>query len=99
MTVPRCLSWLTLHSCVCSPPSPPPHILIHEGNSCIHICLDYAALPGDEELLVGVKGEQRGNNGKEVWEGRGLEVFAVALNEILFSGETQLGNIRTRRLL
>lgn len=33
-----------------------------------------------------------------MWEGRGWEVFAVALNEILFGGGTQLGNIRTRRL-
>lgn len=33
----------------------PLQVLIHKGNSCIHMCLDYAMLPGDEEFLVGVK--------------------------------------------
>lgn len=40
--------------------SPPLQILIHKGNSCIHMCLDYATLPGDEEFFVGVNGAQRG---------------------------------------
>lgn len=39
---------------------PPFQILIHKGNSCIHMCLDYTTLPGDEEFLVGVKGEHKG---------------------------------------
>lgn len=37
--------------------SPPFQILIHEGNSCIHMCLDYATLPGDGEFFGG--GERR----------------------------------------
>lgn len=59
MTGAFCSTGLTLHSCVC-PPAPSPQILIHKGNSCIHISLDYAALPGDEEFFAGVKVEQKG---------------------------------------
>lgn len=56
-------------------------------------------LPGDGEFFEGVK-ESRGDNGKEVYSRRaGSFFFAVALNEILFGGETQLGNIRTRILV
>lgn len=101
MTVARCSTWLTLHSCVCPPLLPPLWILIHKGNSCIHICLDYATLPGDEEFFCG--GERRAEGimgGREGGrEGKAWKVFAVALNEILFGGGTQLGNIRTRMLL
>lgn len=42
------------------PPPPLFQIQIHKGNSCIHMCLDYTMLPGDEEFLVGVKGEHKG---------------------------------------
>lgn len=46
---------------VCLTPSPRSiQILIHKGNCCIHMCLDYATLPGDEEFSVGVKGEHKG---------------------------------------
>lgn len=60
------------------------------------MCLDYATLPGNEKFLVGVKRRAQGIMG-----GRGgaVRFSAVALNEILFSGGAQLGNIRTRRLL
>lgn len=57
-----------------SPPFPLFQILIHKGNSCIHMCLDYTTLLGDEEFFCG--GESRaqavmGGEGREGREGRG----------------------------
>ena len=42
--------------------------------------------------------ESSGDNGRECGRGGAVRFFRVALNEILFGGGTQLGNIRTRRL-
>lgn len=54
---------------------------------------------GGERRAQGIMGGRE--KGREA-AGEGLQVsfffFAVALNEILFGGGTQLGNIRTRRL-
>lgn len=55
----------TAFTCLLGLPSPTPsapfQIPIHEGNSCIHMCLDYTTLPGDWEFfLVGVNEKHRG---------------------------------------
>lgn len=60
------------------------------------MCLDYTTLLGDEEFFCG--GESRAQGGRNGREWSRLKFFffpAVPLNEILFGGGTQLGNIRT----
>lgn len=43
---------------------PPLQISIHKGNSCIHMCLDYAMLPGDGEFFCGGEGSAEGIMGR-----------------------------------
>lgn len=54
---------------------------------CVYTCLDYCLLLGNSEVVVG---EEWGTERERVWEEP-----TVTLNEILFSGGTQLENIRT----
>lgn len=74
--------------------SPHFQILIHIGNCCIHACLDYTALLREVVFLGGSRAQ--GIMGGRERAGR---FFLFLLNEILFAGGTQLGNIRTCRLV
>lgn len=78
-----------------------PQVWVHKGNSCIHVSwLCVAWWWG--VVFAGWKESSRDNVREWGWGGAESFLFffffAVALNEILFGGWTQLGNIRTRRL-
>lgn len=61
------------------------------------MCLDYTTLLGDEEFFLWGESRALGRRNGREWSSQKVFFFpfAVPLNEILFGGGTQLGNIRT----
>lgn len=57
-----------------------------DRKKCVYTRLDYSLLPGNGESVVGEERERE-------------RALTVTLNEILFSGTTQLENIRARQKL